>query len=157
VASDPDGDFVVVWRDYQEWPDQPSGYLVQGRQFTVGIDVDIDIMPSDPGNNLNLRAGKGASISVAVLSAADFEAPNLIDASTLKFGPGQASISGSPRVRDMDGDGDEDLVVKFLTNETGIACGDTRARLSGYTFDSRSISGSDATNTFNCPRNRKRY
>jgi hypothetical protein len=157
VASDPDGDFVVVWRDYQEWPDQPSGYLVQGRQFTVGIDVDIDIMPSDPGNNLNLRAGKGASISVAVLSAADFEAPNLIDPSTLKFGPGQASISGSPRVRDMDGDGDEDLVVKFLTNETGIACGDTRARLSGYTFDSRSISGSDATNTFNCPRNRKRY
>jgi hypothetical protein len=157
VASDADGDFVVVWQDYQERPDQPYGYLIQGRQFTVGIDVDIDIMPSDPGNNLNLRAGKGASIGVAILSAADFEAPTLIDPSTLEFGPGKASISGSPRVRDMDGDGDEDLVVKFLTNETGIACGDTRARLSGYTFDSRSISGSDATNTFNCPRNRKRY
>jgi hypothetical protein len=156
VASDADGDFVVVWRDYQ-YPGPPEGYLIQGRQFTVGIDVDIDIMPSDPGNNLNLRAGKGASISVAVLSATDFEAPNLIDPSTLKFGPGKASISGSPRVRDVDGDGDEDLLVKFLTNETGIACGDTRTRLSGYTFDSRSISGSDATNTFNCPRNRKRW
>jgi len=157
VASDADGDFVVVWRGYQERPDQPYGHLIQGRQFTVGITVDIDIMPSDSGNNLNLRAGKGASISVAILSAADFEAPTLIDPPTLEFGPGKASISGSPRVRDVDGDGDEDLLVKFLTNEAGIACGDTRARLSGYTFDSQSISGSDATNTFNCPRNRKRY
>jgi hypothetical protein len=157
VASAAHGDFVVVWRDYQEWPDQPYGYLIQGRQFTVGIRVDIDIMPSDPGNNLNLRAGKGATISVAILSAADFEASNLIDPSTLEFGPGKASMSGSPRVRDVDGDGDEDLLVKFPTDDAGIACGDTQARLSGYTFNSQSISGSDATNTFNCPRNRKRY
>ena len=100
---------------------------------------------------------RSASISVAVLSVDGFEAPNLSDPSTLKFGPGKASISGSPRVRDVDGDGDEDLTVKFLTNETGIACGDTRASLSGDTFDSQSISGSDAINTFNCPRNRKRW
>jgi hypothetical protein len=122
-----------------------------------GLDVDIDIIPSDPGNNLNLRAGKGASISVAVLSVDGFDAPNLIDPSTLKFGPGEANISGSPHTRDVDGDGDEDLVVKFLTNETGIACGDTSARLSGFTFDLEPIIGSDATNTFNCPRTRKRW
>ncbi len=120
--------------------------------------VDIDIMPSDPGNNLNLRAGKGASISVAVLSVGEyFEAPNEIDPSTLKFGPGQASISGNPHARDVNGDGDEDLVVKFLTHETGIACGDTEASLSGHTVDFEAISGSDAINTFNCPRGRKRW
>jgi hypothetical protein len=118
----------------------------------------IDIMPSDPGNNLNLRAGQGASISIAILSASGVcGAPNLIDPSTLKFGPGQAGISGSPHVRDVDGDGDDDLLVKFLTNETGIACGDTQASVSGSTFDSQSISGSDAINTFNCPRTRKRW
>ncbi len=129
-----------------------------GLALEFGTSVDIDIMPSDPGNNLNLRAGQGASISVAILSAGEsFEAPNLINPSTLKFGPGKASISGNPRVRDVDGDGDEDLVVKFLTNETGIACGDTRASLSGRTFDSDPISGSDAINTFNCPRTRKRW
>jgi hypothetical protein len=156
VAANADGDFVVVWNDYQ-YPGPPEGLLIQGRQFQPVVGVGIDIMPSDPGNNLNLRAGKGASISVAVLSISDFDAPNLIDPSTLKFGPAQASISGSPRVRDVDGDGDEDLVVKFLTNETGIACGDTQARLTGRTLDSQLISGSDATNTFNCPRNRKRW
>jgi hypothetical protein len=134
------------------------GELFDNLEFgPCAIAVDIDIMPSDPGNNLNLRAGKGASISVAILSVGGFEAPSLIDPSTLEFGPGRANISGRPRVRDVDGDGDEDLVVKFLTHEAGIACGDTRASLSGYTFDSEPISGSDATNTFNCPRNRKRY
>jgi hypothetical protein len=123
-----------------------------------GGQLPIDIMPSDPGNNLNLRAGSGASISVAVLSASGIcAAPNLIDPLTLKFGPGQAGISGGPRARDVDGDGDEDLIVKFHTNETGIACGDTQASLSGRTFDSLSISGSDAINTFNCPRTRKRW
>ena len=123
-----------------------------------GLDVDIDIMPSDPGNNLNLRAGQGASISVAILSVGEFfEAPNLIDPSTLKFGPGQASISGSPRARDVDGDGDEDLLVKFLTQEAGIACGDTQASLSGRTVDFELISGTDTINTFNCPRTRKRW
>jgi hypothetical protein len=124
----------------------------------VGRKVDIDIMPSDPGNNLNLRAGSGAGISVAILSVGGFfEAPNLIDPLTLEFGPGQASISGRPRTRDVDGDGNEDLVVKFLTDETGIACGDTHAILSGRTFDFEPILGSDAINTFNCPRTRKRW
>ncbi len=120
--------------------------------------LPIDIMPSDPGNNLNLRAGSGASISVAVLSASGIcAAPSLIDPLTLEFGPGQAGISGGPRVRDVDGDGDEDLLVKFLTQQTGIACGDTQASLSGRTFDFQSISGTDAINTFNCPRVRKRW
>ena len=129
-----------------------------GLALEFGTSVDIDIMPSDPGNNLNLRAGSGAGVSVAILSVGEFfEAPNLIDPLSLKFGPGKASISGRPRTRDVDGDGTEDLVVKFLTNETGIACGDTHAILSGRTFDFEPISGSDAINTFNCPRIRKRH
>jgi hypothetical protein len=128
---------------------------------TVGVFFDrgpvpIDIMPSDPGNNVNLRAGSGATISIEILSVSGFEAP-LIDPSTLKFGPGQASVSGNPRVRDVNGDGEEDLLVKFLTGETGIACGDTHASLSGETFDFQLFSGTDAINTFACPRTRKRY
>jgi hypothetical protein len=156
VAASADGDFVVVWRNYQ-YPGPPNGYLIQGRQFSVGIKVAIDIMPSDPGNNLNLRAGKGATISVAILSVDDFDAPSQIDPSTLKFGPREANLASSPRVHDTDGDGDDDLVVKFLTQQTGIPCGDTQAKLSGNTIDLKSISGSDAINTFNCPRNRKRH
>ncbi len=126
--------------------------------FFVSGQVPIDIMPNSDGNNLNLRAGQGAGIDVAILSVGEFfEAPNAIDPLTLKFGPREANIWGSPQIRDVDGDGDDDLVVKFLIQQSGIACGDTQASLSGRTFDFQSISGSDAINTFNCPRVRKRH
>jgi hypothetical protein len=126
--------------------------------FFVRGQVPIDIMPNSDGNNLNLRAGQGAGIDIAILSVGEFfEAPNLIDPLTLKFGPREGNIWGSPQIRDVDGDGDEDLVVKFLIQQTGIPCGDTHAILFGRTFDFQSISGMDTINTFNCPRIRKRH
>jgi hypothetical protein len=126
--------------------------------FFVRGQVSIDIMPNSDGNNLNLRAGQGAGIDIAILSVGEFfEAPNVIDPLTLKFGPREANIWGSPQVRDVDGDGDEDLVVRFLIQQTGIPCGDTHANLFGRTFDFQPISGMDTINTFNCPRVRKRH
>ena len=126
--------------------------------FFVSGQVPIDIMPNSDGNNLNLRAGQGAGINIAILSVGEFfEAPNEIDPLTLKFGPREENIWGSPQVRDVDGDGDEDLVVKFLIQQSGIPCGATHANLFGRTFDFQPISGMDAINTFNCPRVRKRH
>jgi hypothetical protein len=126
--------------------------------FFVRGQVSIDIMPNSDGNNLNLRAGQGAGIDIAILSVGEFfEAPNVIDPLTLKFGPREANIWGSPQVRDVDGDGDEDLVVRFLIQQTGIPCGDTHANLFGRTFDFQPISGMDTINTFSCPRVRKRH
>jgi hypothetical protein len=126
--------------------------------FFVRGQVPIDIMPNSDGNDLNLRTGQGAGIDIAILSIGEFfEAPNEIDPLTLKFGPREGNIWGSPRVRDVDADGDEDLVVKFLIQQTGIPCGDTHAILFGRTFDFQSISGRDTINTFNCPRVRKRH
>jgi hypothetical protein len=122
--------------------------------FFVRGQVPIDIIPE----NVNLIAGQGAAIEVAILSVGEsFDAPNVIDPLSLKFGPRQGNIWGSPRVRDVDGDGDGDLLVKFLMQQSGIACGDTQASLSGRTFDLESISGTDTINTFNCPRVRKRH
>jgi hypothetical protein len=127
--------------------------------FFVHGQVPIDIMPSDAGNNLNLRSGPGSGFEVAILSdGAFFDAPRQIDPLTLKLGPREANIWGNGgRVRDVDGDGDADLVVKFQTAQTGIACGDTDVALSGGTFASESISGSDSINTFNCRRTRKGF
>jgi hypothetical protein len=132
--------------------------LVTVGVFFVRGQVSIDIMPKSDGNNLNLRSGQGAGIDVAILSAGEFfDAPTLIDPLTLKFGPREGNIWGSPQVHDVDGDGDDDLIVKFLIQQSGIACGDSRATVFGSTFGRQSISGSDAINTFNCPRVRKRH
>jgi hypothetical protein len=137
--------------------DSDVATVTVGVFFIQGV-VIIDIMPNDAGNNINLRAGQGSGFEVAILSAGEFfDAPGLIDPLSLKLGPRQANIWGTPRIRDVDGDGDDDLLVKFLTQQTGIVCGDSQANLAGRTFEFRSISGSDAINTFNCPRVRKRH
>jgi hypothetical protein len=138
--------------------DSDVATVTVGVFFVNGPQVPIDIMPNSDGNNLNLRSGQGSGISIAILSIGEFfEAPNLIDPLTLKFGPREGNIWGSPQVQDVDGDGDEDLVVKFLIQQSGIACGDTHAILFGRTFDFQPISGMDAITTFNCPRIRKRH
>ena len=126
--------------------------------FFVSGEVAIDIIPNDEGIHVNLRAGQGRAIRIAIFSEGEFfDAPSMIDPLTLKFGPRQANLWGNARVRDVNGDGSDDLLVKFLINQTGIACGDSHATLSGRTFDSQPITGTDAVNTFNCPRVRKRY
>lgn len=125
--------------------------------FVRGV-VPIDVMPNDDGNNINLRAGPGAGINVVVLSVGEFfQAPTQIDPLTLKLGPSQGNIWGAPKVRDVNGDGQDDLVVRFLIQQLGIACGDTQVTMIGRTDSSQFVSGTDVINTFNCPRVRKRH
>jgi hypothetical protein len=126
--------------------------------FFVSGKVPIDIMPNDAGNNLNLRSGPGSGFDLAILSVGPyFDATALVDPLSLKLGPREANIWGDGRARDVNGDGYDDLLVKFLTDQTGIACGDTSVNLYGRTPNYQPISGSDGVNTFNCPRARKRY
>jgi hypothetical protein len=153
------GEDVFEYRLTDQNGDSAVATVTVGVYFQSG-QVSIDIDPSDAGNNLNLRSGPGSGFEVAILSVGPyFDAPAQVDPLTLKFGPRQANIWGDHgRARDVDGDGDDDLVVKFLTDQTGIACGDTSASLSGRTYEYFGyLNGTDAVNTFNCPRVRKRY
>jgi hypothetical protein len=53
-------------------------------------------------------------------------------------------------IEDVDEDGDLDLVLHFRIQETGIACGDTEAGLTGMTFDGQVIEGFDSINIVKC-------
>ena len=81
-----------------------------------------------------------------------FDAPTVVNPFSLKFGPREAAIIGTPQVRDIDMDGDEDLLVKCLIEQTGIPCGATSVVLTGRTFANAAIFGSDSINTFHCRR-----
>ena len=118
---------------------------VAGAEF-----IDIDIKPGSDPNAINPRS-KGV-IPVAILTTESFNA-QIVDPSTVQFGPSGAGIGHrSAHLQDVDEDGDLDLVLHFRTQQTGIACGDTTASLTGETFGGIPIQGSQNIVTVGCKK-----
>ena len=122
------------------------GPLGESEVLIVGIDI---AWQRDP-NQLNPDAGK---VQVAVLTdpAAGFDAAD-VDPESARFGPWQVRplSDHEPRLRDVDGDGDDDLLLFFGTAVTGIACGDTTATLTGEKVGGQLIEGTDAVVPVGC-------
>lgn len=112
------------------------------------VTVDIDIKPRNEANPVNPRA-RGV-LKVAVITTENFDA-STVDVGTVGFGPASAA-SVWYRFDDVDYDGDLDLALKFRTQDTGIACGDTEATLTGKTFGDVEITGTDSLKTVGCPK-----
>jgi uncharacterized delta-60 repeat protein len=76
--------------------------------------VSIDIRPGDSQNTLNL--GSNGVIAVAILSTSSFNALQVM-ASSVVFAGAHATKS---TVQDVDGDGRQDLVLSFRTQDTTL-------------------------------------
>jgi probable HAF family extracellular repeat protein len=103
----------------------------------IGVDmsIDIDVIPGDDTNSINLR--KDRTISVVVFSATGFAAPSDVDQATLTFGAygNEPSFkSCSRKAKDVDKDGLADLVCTFTVKTAGFQCGDTEGILQGTTI-----------------------
>jgi len=86
---------------------------------------------------------------VAVLGSVNFDATQ-VDFSTVKFGPGNASPIHDGHIQDGNNDGVFDMVFHFNTQDAGIACGDTYARLSGETFGGEAFTGTNSVEAAEC-------
>jgi hypothetical protein len=77
---------------------------------------------------------------------------------TLSFGPNAASpahnltdsFTYNDHLRDVNFDGYLDLMSHYRTRNTGIACGDESATLTGETLGGQAIEGSDSIQTVGC-------
>jgi hypothetical protein len=124
----PDG--AMVW-----------GYFLGFQIADRPVPVDIDIKPGSHPNSINLKS-RGV-IPVAVLSTEGFDA-STVDPTTVVFA-GASPVRYA--VRDVDRDGDQDLILQFRTHETNIAPGDTEACLTGETYGDKGIQGCDSIRT----------
>jgi len=107
--------------------------------------VAIDIRPGDSPNDVNPKS-KG-KIAVAILSGSSFDAPAVVNRSSLTFGRTGDEVSWEScdaRAVDVNGDGLPDLVCHFSTAMTALQPGDTGAVLKGETLDGLPILGKDA-------------
>jgi Tol biopolymer transport system component len=147
VAFESSADNLVPGDDNDAQDIFLRGPLVDPEVLIVGIDI---AWQRDP-NQLNPDAGK---VQVAILTepATGFDAAD-VDPESARFGPWQAHPLSDPdrsRMRDVDGDGDDDLLLFFETGETGIVCGDTTATLTAEKTDGQSIEGTDAVVPVGC-------
>ena len=67
----------------------------------------------------------------------------------MEFGPASATTNRI-QVKDVNRDGDFDLVLIFKTKDTGIACDDTDAELTGMTYSGDAVEGTDIFATTGC-------
>ena len=132
---------VIVGSFTQE--DRFSGFIA-----STAISVEIDIKPSSDPNAVNPSAGGYVAVSILTTSvssgdASDFDATQ-VDPDSIAFGPSGVAIARPAKVKDVDRDGDADLILHFKISDTGITCGDAEATLTGQTFAGDAIQGTDS-------------
>ena len=119
-------------------------------EFQDRTQIAIDIRPRSDANKVNPHSAK--SINVAVLSDYGF------DASTLDIGPVRFGATGTEAApvhvahRDVNRDGQRDLVLRFQIQELGVECGATSLSLTGQLVDGQPIIGSAPITTTGCKK-----
>ncbi len=108
------------------------------------VTVNLDIKPESFPNSINPNS-KG-TISVAILSAPNFNAPSRVDKASLTFGRtgDEQSLVVCKSVEDVNNDGLLDQICHFNTQLAGFQVGDTEGILRGQTVDGVSIEGRDS-------------
>jgi len=113
------------------------------------LDVTLDVKPGDRPNSINPQS-QGVT-PVALLHTEAFDPVDRVDRGSLRFGAPDAVDAGEGaviahdgHVEDVDGDGDDDLVLHFATPETGFDGDEQRGKLVGTTDDETKIEGTDS-------------
>jgi hypothetical protein len=132
-----------------------SDYAVLAYSPLLPIEIDIKRHSISP-------RGRGV-VPVKIFGSEEFDVTE-IDVTSLRFGPNEAECAHdltdafefNEHLEDMNLDGFMDLMTHYRVPETGIACGDTDAMLSGEMLDGLFFEGTDTFETVGCSSSRHR-
>ena len=145
-------DFVVQNGAPGYFTNSPTGLRIEitGTASPLLEPITIDIKPGSDPNSINPKSKD--KIPVAILSTAEFNAPEMVDWDTLTFGfeGTEDSLAFCNGAEDINGDGRMDLVCHFFTQKTGFQCFDTVGILRGKTMLGDPIEGSDSVSIVPC-------
>jgi hypothetical protein len=118
-------------------------------EFEGALTIVIDVRPRrDSPNRINPNSNR--NINVALLSSAGFDA-TLIDTNTVRFGCN--GVKAAPiliRRRDVNRDGQRDLVLRFQIQDLGLECGASSLILTGQNTAGHPITGESPIITTGC-------
>jgi hypothetical protein len=125
---------------YEGWD---GGTLTMAGAVQAG---SMQVRPSGGSPDINIKSGGG--VAVALFSNEHFDATQ---ATNLAFGPaGVGIVHNAAHVSDIDGDGLDDLTMHFKQKDSGVACGDTSASLTGDTGGGDPFATSAPINVVGC-------
>lgn len=121
-------------------PPDPTPPVPDPEPPFVPVTVLIDIKPGGYPNSINLRS-EGV-VPVAIMTTSHFAA-NTVDPTTVTFADA-APIKW--RTKDVDSDGNMDMLLFFKTQDLQLDENSTEATLIGMTYDETDITGTDSVN-----------
>ncbi len=108
----------------------------------------IDIRPNSLKNRVDLQST--GRLPVAVFGSPAFD-PYLVDVASLRLGPtGQEAAPVGHVFKDVDSDGNVDLLIRFLISDIGLACTTKQVILQGALLSGQVIVGTDFVYPTNC-------
>ncbi|MGI9290958.1 MAG: hypothetical protein ACR2QG_06745 [Gammaproteobacteria bacterium] len=129
--------------------DQSAAYF---EKVVLTAEIDARLANSlnsfDPDSTEVLSAGF-VSASTANGDSINFYAPD-IDPDTVRVGPFGATQVPNAKIRDIDGDGLDDLRIKYIPAETGVACEDTELNFEAETLGGWPVAGTSLIATPEC-------
>ena len=107
--------------------------------------VEIDIKPGSDPNPIN--PGSNGLVPVAILTTDDFSAAD-VDPATVTLAGAEVAVRGKAeklmaRLEDVDGDGDDDLLLQVETQSEGALWTSGPVTLNGTTYGGQPIEGQD--------------
>jgi len=116
--------------------------------------ITIDVSPWDANNEVQPDSTGLISVGLIATSVADGDAqdfdPSTVNPASLRFGYTSASAATGVTPIDLDGDSDNDALVGFRTEESGIVCDDTSVDLHGETLGGEPFMATDFITTTEC-------